>query len=320
MLSLWTSTDTRFYRAYGLTISSQIALPELDELKPLDEVTQRQVSLHISWAKVDGPMPPDDQLRLTQFSDGQAYFAWHGIGRILVRDHATVEVDLLPETDPALLSFILLGPVMAAILHGRSQLVLHGSAVTVTPGKAALFIGDNSAGKSTLAGAFLRAGHDVLNDDVIAISGADTEHPVVRPGFPAMKLSRTAIEAFAPLPGTLLPAVPENAAKLRVRFAQQTQTACPLGHIFVLERGPGIIVTPLDPSARLSTLLRHSYMLKFGVEPLRGPDAARHFAQCANIANHVPVSILTVPDGLNNVMDVADYLVSSALFQATGAV
>lgn len=301
------SAGVRTYHAYGMTILSEIMLPELDELGTTATQTAED-TLIITRAIIDGPMPPPDELRLTHFSETSAYFAWHGIGRFLVHDCKSIEVALLPEADPALLSFILLGPVMAAILHGQGNLVLHGSAIAAAPDNAILFIGDNSAGKSTLAGAFLKAGREVINDDVIAISDALTAMPLVQPGFPAMKLSRAAIAEFSPLPGTLLPAVPDNAAKLRLRFTQQSQKPCQLSHVFVLQRGAEPATVPLDPAARLTMLLRHSYMLKFGAEPLRGPGAAHHFAQCTNIANRVPVSMLTVPDGLNSLLDIPEFL------------
>lgn len=306
-------TEPHRYRAFELAIASDIALPELEpELEIVPD--ERGISdVIIRLTDVAGPMPPPEEWRLTRFTEGHAYFAWQGIGRVQVRDGRAIDVDPLPGVDHGLLSLILLGPVMAALVHQRGDLVLHGSAVEVAPGRVALFVGDNGAGKSTLAGAFLKAGYRVLTDDVIALYMAgQVQEPgqapgkaLVRVAFPAMKLSREALSALAPLPGEALPPVPANAAKLRFRFAAHAEAAASvLTHIYVVGRGADVSVTTLDPAERLGALMRYSYMPKFGLEPLSGPLLAEHFHQCAAIANSTDVSLLSVPQGLDMLMQV----------------
>ncbi len=300
------------YEGYGLSIASAIALPELHEA--VSAAAEGESDIVIRLAPVEGPMPPADQLRLVRFDAHSLYFAWNGFGRIRVTAARLIEVDPLPGVDPMLPALFVLGPVMAAVLHARGHLVLHGSAIEIDPGRAILCIGDNGQGKSTLAGAFLKAGHAVLVDDVIAIpppSGAGRFH--VQPAFPAIKLSGEAIAAFAPLPGEIMPPVPAGAAKRRIRLREQPRTPSAIAHICVVERAEGTALEPLEPAARLTALLRHAYMLKFGADALGGERGATHFAQCAALATAVPVSRLAIPgrlEMLGNAVDAIRSLVA----------
>lgn len=294
----------RRYEGFGLSIASAIALPELRELAPTEDGNESDIV--VRTACIDGPMPPPDQLRLVRFDENGLYFAWNGFGRVRVIGTRVIEVDPLPGTDPLLSGLFVLGPVMAAVLHVRGHLVLHGSAIEIAPGRAILCIGDNGQGKSTLAGAFLKAGHSVLADDVIAILGSTGAGPFrVQPAFPAIKLSHEAIAAFAPLPGEVMPPVPAGAAKRRIRLAGQPQAPATIAHICVVERGEETALALLDPAARLTALLRHAYILKFGADVLAGGRGGAHFVQCAALADGVPVSRLTVPGRLDRLVDAA---------------
>jgi len=286
------------YHAYGLIIESDIALPELDEADSVGDT-----DLAIRLAPVSGPFPAGDCLRLVEFSGRDIYFAWTGLGRISVRDYRHVTVDPVAGLDHAVLGLVLLGPVIAAVLHGRGDLVLHGSSVVVDADHAAVFVGDNGAGKSTLAAACIKAGHAIVNDDVIAIAVPASGAILVRRGFPAMKLSRAVLDAFAPLPGFQLPVVSPNAAKLRLRLPPLEMGALPLAHLYVLERGTAFATRPLGPTDRLEALMRYSYMPKLGAQGLAGPRAAAHFAACAAMANRLAMSVLEVPDTLDALLD-----------------
>lgn len=296
-------------RAFDLTIASAIALPELDILSAASAGIATDVVIRL--AAVDGPMPPPTEWRLTRFAPGEAYFAWQGIGKFSVAEGRTIKIDLLPGVDPDSLGLFLLGPVMAALLHQRGDLVMHGSAVEIVSGRAALFVGDNGAGKSTLAAAFLKAGYRVLSDDVIALDVAETIR--TRAAFPAMKLSHAALVALAPLPGDILPQAFPEAAKLRFRFADAgCGNATPLSHIYVVQRGADVSMNELNPAERLAALMRYSYMPKFGADLLSGPHSAPYFRQCAAVANIIPVSLLSVPEGFGALSQIVDAVRANA--------
>jgi hypothetical protein len=302
---------TRHYRAYGLTLASEVELPELDEV-----AAQFEPDLHIVKASVPGPVPEGRGERLCEIGPDGAYFAWQSLARIRIDGWRHVVVE--PEQgvgDPAL-AFALLGPVIATILHGRGDLILHGSAVEIADGRAVLFLGDNSAGKSTLAGAFVKAGHALVNDDVAAICTRQAGAPQIRGGFPAMKLSRPALAALDPMPGMLLPSPIANPAKHRLRVPGAGQDLLQLTHIFLVERGGAVNISPLGSGERLGLAMRYSYMPKLGpaaLPPLRAPA---HFRQCAAVADVTPASLLQLPDRLEALPDT---VARTAAYLATAA-
>jgi hypothetical protein len=286
------------FRAYGLTIASQFPLAECAQA-----AGALAIDLTIAGGTLDGPMPPPPAERTVSLTGQSGYLAWSRLGRIRVENGSHVTVDLLPEFDIGALSLVLLGPVMAMVMHQRGHMMLHGSAVALTDDRAMLFLGDNGAGKSTLAAHCLKAGYPVLTDDVIAIGATQDRSHRLQPGFPAIKLSRAAAAALAPLPGALLPPVPPNAAKLRLRFDDFDDRPRPIARICLVRQGKPAEPMTLSPAEALAALMRYSYLPKFGTGILAGSGAARHFAQCSALAEQVPACLLPVPDALDRLPD-----------------
>lgn len=296
--------EQALYRAFELVIASGISLPELEDTRLSgDRLADADVTIRLS--AVEGPMPPVHEWRLMQIDTDVAYFAWQSVGRVRVAGGRSIEVDPLPDFDQRLLGLFLLGPVMATLLHQRGLLVLHGSAVEIAPGRAALFLGDNGAGKSTIAAAFLKAGHRAFTDDVIALDIGETVR--VRSAFPVMKLSREALEVLKPLPGEVVPPYSFGSAKQRFRYnAAYAQEGLAVGGTYVLERGDVTGITKIGSAEALSALMRYSYMPKFGQAALQILLSASYFHQCASVADSVCVSRLTVPYGFETLPHVVD--------------
>lgn len=302
--------EQALYRAFELVIASGISMPELEDTRrsgdcPVD------ADVNIRLAAVDGPMPSPHEWRTMWIETDVAYFAWQSVGRVRVTGGRSIEVDPLPDFDQRLLGLFLLGPVMAALLHQRGLLVLHGSAVEIAPGRAVLFLGDNGAGKSTIAAAFLKAGHQVLTDDVIALDIVDMVR--VRAAFPAMKLSREALEVLKPLPGEILPPCSVASAKQRFRYnAAYAQESLTVGEVYVLERGDVNAIAKLGSAEALGALMRYSYIPKFGQAALTTLSSASYFRQCTMVADRVPVSRLSVPEGLDTLSRVVEAVRTNA--------
>lgn len=70
-------------------------------------------------------------------------------------------------TDPALLESMAVGPFFSFLVWLRGGQALHASAVLVD-GQAVAFCGVSGAGKSTTAAQFVRLGHPLITDDVMA--------------------------------------------------------------------------------------------------------------------------------------------------------
>ncbi len=124
----------------------------------------------------------------------------------------------------------LLGSALGALLIQREMLVMHGNALTKN-GEAIICLGHSGAGKSTLAFALMRAGWDLLADDLVAITPAG----VVLPGVQRIKLWKDAVEAFR-LDHSELTAILAGVEKFQLAgsFIRSAQSGVPLKVCYVL--------------------------------------------------------------------------------------
>ena len=281
-----------FYRAYGLLVSSEVVLPELEPTAPAIP------DLEIAVGPVDFPDGGSQGATAFRFETTRQYLSWEAVGTFMVSGANRIDVDPAPGTDDPLLAFPLLGPVMALALHQRGLLILHASAIAVGA-KSVIFMGDKGAGKSTTAGAMIRAGHRLLTDDVVALDLSDPGRPMILPGFPQLKLAADAAGAIrldqAEVRPQVHPQIDKAQHRLRDGFAAE---AVPVSRIYVLERGDRAAISPLTGAAALPAILKFSYVTRFGRQALPGDLAAAHLSQCAQIAGRIGVSRLEVPAGL----------------------
>ena len=285
----------RFYKAYGLVVGSEVALPELEPTAPATP------DLEIAVGPVDFPSRASQRATAFRFEPTRQYLYWQAVGTFMISDANRIAVDPAPGADDPLLAFPLLGPVMALALHQRGLLVLHASAIEVD-GKSVIFMGDKGAGKSTTAGAMIRAGHRLLTDDVVALDLSDPDRPMILPGFPQLKLAADAAGAIrlerAEVRPQVHPQIDKAQHRLHDGFAPQ---AAPVSRIYVLERGAMAAISPLSGAAALPAIIKFSYVTRFGRQALPGDFAALHLRQCAQVAGRVGVSRLEVPAGLDRI-------------------
>lgn len=285
------------YTAYGMTIGSDFALPELVR------AAGGAPDLVIRRATVSGTPPAMPAGRIFEYGPDGYYLAFLSVGKFRIRTPDLVEFEPADRFDESLLGFALLGPVMAIVLHLRGLLILHGSATQVGDA-AAIFLGDKGAGKSTIAGALAAAGHPLLNDDVVAVDCAGPGPAAVLPGFPMVKLTETAMAAFGHHAFHLIPTELPGFDKRRARVKTNHPTGAARPRMaYVLRRGDRAAIEPLSPVEAYQALLRFSYMTRFGETVIGGQAAVTHMRQCARLAGAVQVARLVVPDALPRVAD-----------------
>ena len=294
--------ERRFYRAYGLTIASDISLPELEPTAPA------AADVLINVGPIDLPKPSPELGTDFRFEPDRQYLAWQAVGAFLISDACRIDVEPAPGIDDALIAFPLLGPVMALLLHQRGLLILHASAIAVGR-KSVIFMGDKGAGKSTTAGAMIRAGHQLLTDDVVALDMRRSGEAMIVPGFPQLKLAADAAAAIAlddvEVRPRVHPAIDKAQHRLLGGFSQES---IPASRIYVLERGEKAAVSPLAGIAALPAIIKFSYVTRFGRPALVGDAAALHLGHCAGLANDVGVCRLEVPTGLDRIEEAVDLI------------
>ncbi|MCU0907234.1 MAG: hypothetical protein MUF73_07275, partial [Rhodobacteraceae bacterium] len=141
-------TAPRLYSAFGLAIASDV---ELDAVDPLTDPS-RTPDLRI--VRTHGVLRPDPAPRDPFFdiTPAQQYLQWQMVGAFRIDRPDLVEIEPHAGVSDFLVSQALLGIVISLVLERQGVLCLHASAVSVG-GRAAIFLGDKGAGKSTTNGA-----------------------------------------------------------------------------------------------------------------------------------------------------------------------
>lgn len=292
-----------YYYAFGLRIRSQLNLPELSPAEP------GPVDVEIYLGPTGRAKPQDLTENTFEFDDDVSFMSWPIVASYLITGTSRIDVEPTPDIDPAWLAFPLLGPVFSILLHKRGSLVMHASAIAVGD-KCAIFAGDKMAGKSTTAAAFIRAGHELVTDDVLSVDfGPDGAW--ITPGFPQLKLAEDAETAMALVNAErapiLRPGFEKRPARLTSGFS--TEKIRPT-RLYILDRGTKAEITRLEPIEALKEVMLYSYITRFQTRRMGAEPS--HLANCAMFTNLVQVCRLEVPTGLH-LIDQAVKLVEADL-------
>lgn len=279
-----------FYHAYGLTIASEIALPEL----PLSDTALPVADLDITRDPTSSGAPEgDDWVQLSPFAwTAPTAFVLHvpDVAWFRIEDGARIRVAPVGDIDMASVRVFLLGSAIGALLFQRGYLVLHGNAVDM--GDACMLcLGMSGAGKSTLAAAFSARGYTVLADDVVAINTAGE----ALPGIPRIKIWRDAADRLSLATGSLDRIRPQM-EKFNLPLPHRlVRTPRPVKWVFLLgqHQQPGFELTPLSGIARFGPLMANTYRRRF-MEGMR--LNADHLAQCGRFAGQVQMTQVKRPD------------------------
>jgi hypothetical protein len=296
------------YKAFGYRMASDIALPELPGVKDEDQTADiviERADLSEEWGRLAVPN------RMSFVTISRIMFQIADTATYCVQDGNKIIVSPMAGSDEDQIRLYILGSCMGALLFQRRILPLHGSAVEIG-GKAYAFIGDSGAGKSTLASAFIHRGYPLLSDDVIAVSLAPDQTPMVTPSYPQQKLWQESLDRFGM----------ENAS-YRPIFQRETKFAVPVPGMFYKERLPlagvfelvksdkeTIQVDHIRSLEKLSILYCHTYRNSF-ISRLGLMEW--HLNMTAGMVNkigvfrmHRPVTGFTAPDMVSLILSTID--------------
>lgn len=283
------------YSAYGLSIHSPLALPELVAGGEAADVIIRLGRVSCP------PLETTDSKGWLKTAGEEVGFFHEEVGAFLVRGGAEILVDPVPGVEEHVLRLFILGMGLGLLLRQRGHLVLHASAVEIE-GSATAFLGWKGIGKSTMAAALYERGHGIVTDDVLALDFGGAKSLVVLPAFPQLKLWPEAAAAVGNVPDAL----PRLGLRLekRSRRAERRfpQKPLPLKCIYVLATGPAPGIEPLQPRDAFVELVGQSYL----VRSLRSTSAASlHFRQCTQLVNCVSIRLLKTNRSLAALPDLA---------------
>jgi hypothetical protein len=201
-----------------------------------------------------------------------------------------VEADIRPHVDADIVQDTFRRMVVPMVLQVRGHEVLHSSAVVFRDSLVA-FCGTSHSGKSTLAYAFSRRGHQLWADDSVALE-------LVRTGVFAVPLPfrirlRPASDAFFRSAGR------KRHLEAAIRVGTGGSALVPLGALFFLQRDvgqPRLEVRQMSPAEAFPVALTHAYCFS-----LDDPDRKRStVANYMELVRRVPVHEVKLPPGLDH--------------------
>ena len=181
-------TQMHSYKAFGLSIISEIELPELSISEPSDDfdlvIKIGQIALpklkktSIYRRGIRANFGEDDTCNL--------YLNWDRVANFSAIKGNVLLVAPLTK-DENLLSLFTVSEALGLILFQRGYFLLHASSVQVRD-EAWCFMGNPGAGKSTTAAAFVKAGCRLLSDDLTAIGFDENGEAQIIPAYPQLKI------------------------------------------------------------------------------------------------------------------------------------
>jgi len=275
------------YRAFGLSIESDLQLPEL--VRGDGAATD----LRVMRSELPAPLEDDFDSRVSIWGERDfLQFEVPGVGRFRAVSGKALLYDPEGDADPSDLRLFALGSGFGAVLMQRSSLVLHGS-VVVADSRAFAFLGDSGAGKSTLAASLVARGLGLLSDDLCVVSCG--KELMVQPGYPQGKLWRDSLEALR-LDRRELTRVRSGLDKRALPYprAEFSSEATALARVYVLgsDRLSLPRVTALQGADAIIQMLGCGYRPAF-VEAM--DLESTRFLQLDKVARRAGVSVLQRP-------------------------
>ena len=306
-----------YYPIYGITFSSNLALPIL---APVSAPSTVDVEVHLT--QEESPSLSQEKIEQQprgwykqQKADGAYYCLF--LGGVKTSFHVEIALNgkqiwiSWSEIPLAEVTAILIGCVIGTALRLQRKLCLHSSVINID-NRAVAIIGAKGAGKSTTAAALAKRGYPILADDIAVLADCGDAF-LVQPGYPRLRLWKPAVNALYGSEKDLS-RVFQQTDKHFVELNQNPGSAwhfhsqpLPLAAIYVLgERQQSPYAPSLDtlsPQVGLMHLLTHRYPQNLKLEI---DEQAREFSVLGRLAKTVPVRSLHRENNLAKLSEVCD--------------
>lgn len=246
------------YRAFGLTLGSELALPGLPASDSEPDVAIRRAVVPEWQGEPDVQYGERFRIRPQESLIHFSAVSFKG----LVQNGNLIRFEADPADDD-ISALHVLGSCTGALLFQRGLTPLHGNTVATTIG-AAMIVGRIGTGKSTTTMALIRRGYSLVADDISPLS-FEAPDPRVLPGFPRVKLWQPALEQFQiDYSGfrRVRAGIDKYQCPVTDNFCSEPR---PLEAIYILNPGefPKVNLSPLAGLQKLEALRPHLYKVHF---------------------------------------------------------
>jgi hypothetical protein len=280
------------YKTYGLTITSDICLPEL-----LQWEGQGEADINIIYGTA--PLDIDEVVwegECFKISKNELILNIEGIAKYYVTGGKTIIAEPEEGADNNSVKLYLLGTALGTILLQRGAIPIHGSSVVID-GRCVVVTGVSGAGKSTLSSAFRKMGHSFLADDISVITINKDGIPLVQSGYPQQKLWSDSLVTMGEDTSNLSKVyIDEDKYALPIQEGFLTSPV-PISAIFELiyEQQNLVEIKQIFGTDKLNILLRNIYRVEL-LEAIGIKE--EYFRQCLNVARQTAFFKLIRPEGV----------------------
>jgi hypothetical protein len=188
-----------YFKAFGLNIQSPIPVRGL-----LPTVATEEIDINIIFEKIEVfPTLHETKVQrkglnatfgMFDNNTNDAYMVWEKeiSFRLIYGKTMIVDTNL---TDLDFQSLFIVSEPLGILLFQRGDILLHASAVRLPNHNGIVFMGEPGMGKSTTTAAFVKAGCNIISDDLVAIRLIDNK-PYLIPSFPQIKLWKKSVEGL----------------------------------------------------------------------------------------------------------------------------
>lgn len=277
------------YKAFGLTISSELNLDEL-------QLSEEDVDVRIIFDKIGEYIEIEaEKYGYCKVLPKKIILYIPKVAGFCITKGELIAVERHEEVDSATLKLFLLGSCMGAILIQRGIIPIHGSAIYYK-GKGILIVGDSGAGKSSLASALIEKGAKLLSDDVIPCKLIDDYYYAV-PSMPLQKLTEQSlgVKCFKRFTYREVPRKEPIKKKYyidRNDFYYNNDLKIDYVVNLMLSDSKEVVIREISGIEKLEVLLNNRYRIEFIKDSMM---SRKSFEVCARVAAQSKIYILKRP-------------------------
>lgn len=304
------------YRVYGLSIISDIEMPELSPPENCRSAAQPEVRVRFLSPKALAepsewfnkcPLPSGEPFLACAKIEGGYILRYEGFCDFVVDKSGREVVCARMEPDVSMLTLrhLLLDQALPLILSLLGIEAMHATAIVTRHGACA-FIGPGGAGKSTLAASFLLAGNAVMADDCLVLEARD--RIFATPAYPGLRLWADAFQALnvasdRPIPvADYTPKARILGARALARFPREPQ---PLIRIYKVIRSERATDASAVTAPRIEAMSAREAFIElvstaFPLDITDRAMLARQFRFFERVLAHVRVKQLLIPNDFSS--------------------
>jgi hypothetical protein len=275
------------HRLYGVVVEAPRALPAPPAAGPA------HITIREHPTRFRSPLPPDPQgYAYAVLEQGDIHVSWSDLFDFVVQhDGASIDVYWEPRAHAEPVYTYLISQVISVALLQQRIESLHASAVAWRD-RAIILVGDSGYGKSTLTAALLRAGAQLITDDLLVLQERDDGGYDAAPGAFRLKLDPAVVERL----GVTWTGVPMADGSGKYVYlldpAQCATRSLPVGRILLLQ--PHAATPSLEPVS-LAAATRELLAATFNPLHTEPPRLARLLRDAEKIARSTRTERLHVP-------------------------